>query len=59
MAPEPTEPPLAVSVVEDPLQMDVVPIMDVGAVAAVLTLTVVVTPPVVLEQGEDPTLLTQ
>ena len=53
------EPPLAVNVTEDPEQIDVVLAERfVGAVAAAVTLIVVVTPPVLLH-GEDCVLLTQ
>ncbi len=42
IAPEPFEPPATVKVVEPPLQMVVVPVMPVGAVGGVSTVTVAV-----------------
>ena len=42
-----------------PEQIVVVPVILVGAVGAVSTVTNCVTPPVVFEQDVEPTLLTQ
>ena len=49
VAPVPAVPPLSVKVVEFPLQMDVVPVMLVGATEVALTVTVVETQEVVLQ----------
>jgi hypothetical protein len=57
--PMPAVPPVAVSVVLAPLQIDVVPEMPVGAVDVVLTLTVKVTAAEVTAQGAVSTILTQ
>ena len=48
-APVPSEPPVAVKVVDDPTQMLVVPEIPVGGVESVLTVTVIEAQPVVLQ----------
>ena len=52
VAPVPALPPESVSVVELPAQMVVVPVMDVGAVDAVFTVTVAEAQLVVLQLPE-------
>lgn len=57
VAPEPSEPPVTVKVVEPPLQIVVTPEMLVGAVGGVSTVTVTLAQAVVLVQEVLPTLL--
>ena len=56
LAPVPRLPPLTVRVVLPPLQMVVVPVIPVAAAERLLTVTVTLVPPVVLEHGDVPTL---
>jgi len=57
--PVPATPPDAVNVVDEPLQIVVVPDILVGSVAGVCTVTVVLTAPVVLVHEVFPIRLTQ
>ena len=59
VAPEPFEPPAAVKVVEPPLHIVVVPVMLVGAVGGVSTVTVTLAHAVEFVQAVLPVLLTK